>query len=54
MQAGTAFYNVWARLSCRLTHLLILIWRYSDMKWETPKAVDVRFGFEITLYCVSR
>lgn len=26
----------------------------SDMKWETPKYEDVRFGFEITLYVFNR
>lgn len=25
-----------------------------DMKWETPTAVDVRFGFEITMYISNR
>ncbi|MFT4191343.1 MAG: pyrroloquinoline quinone precursor peptide PqqA [Comamonas sp.] len=24
------------------------------MKWETPKAVDLRFGFEITMYVFNR
>jgi len=24
------------------------------MKWETPKAVDQRFGFEITMYISTR
>ncbi|MGQ7847369.1 pyrroloquinoline quinone precursor peptide PqqA [Granulosicoccus antarcticus] len=24
------------------------------MKWETPKAIDVRFGFEITMYFANR
>ncbi|WP_143068920.1 pyrroloquinoline quinone precursor peptide PqqA [Solimonas aquatica] len=24
------------------------------MKWETPKACDMRFGFEITMYIAAR
>ncbi|WP_227817935.1 pyrroloquinoline quinone precursor peptide PqqA [Nitrogeniibacter aestuarii] len=24
------------------------------MKWETPAAVDFRFGFEITMYVAAR
>ncbi|MBS7456613.1 pyrroloquinoline quinone precursor peptide PqqA [Coralloluteibacterium stylophorae] len=24
------------------------------MKWETPKAIDRRFGFEITMYIANR
>ncbi|MGE5471241.1 MAG: pyrroloquinoline quinone precursor peptide PqqA [Bacteroidota bacterium] len=24
------------------------------MKWETPKACDFRFGFEITMYIAAR
>ena len=25
-----------------------------DMNWETPKATDLRFGFEITMYVANR
>ncbi|MCP4638479.1 MAG: pyrroloquinoline quinone precursor peptide PqqA [Methyloversatilis sp.] len=24
------------------------------MNWETPKATDLRFGFEITMYIANR
>ncbi|MGC4403957.1 pyrroloquinoline quinone precursor peptide PqqA [Methyloversatilis sp. MC4-4] len=24
------------------------------MRWETPKATDLRFGFEITMYVANR
>ncbi|MBP6096029.1 MAG: pyrroloquinoline quinone precursor peptide PqqA [Methyloversatilis sp.] len=24
------------------------------MNWQTPKAVDLRFGFEITMYIANR
>jgi len=24
------------------------------MKWETPTAIDLRFGFEITMYVFNR
>jgi coenzyme PQQ precursor peptide PqqA len=24
------------------------------MKWETPQAIDTRFGFEITMYISNR
>jgi coenzyme PQQ precursor peptide PqqA len=25
-----------------------------DMKWETPQAIDFRFGMEITMYIANR
>ncbi len=25
-----------------------------DMRWETPRAIDFRFGMEITLYIANR
>jgi coenzyme PQQ precursor peptide PqqA len=25
-----------------------------EMQWETPTAIDFRFGFEITLYVAAR
>ena len=28
--------------------------RRSSMKWETPAAVDFRFGMEITMYIANR
>ena len=28
--------------------------RSHAMKWETPVAVDTRFGFEITMYISNR
>ena len=28
-------------------------WRYT-MKWQTPAASDMRFGFEITMYIANR
>ncbi|MEO8778714.1 MAG: pyrroloquinoline quinone precursor peptide PqqA [Rhodanobacter sp.] len=28
--------------------------RSGHMKWETPKAMDCRFGFEITMYIARR
>ena len=28
--------------------------RSSSMKWETPMAVDFRFGMEITMYIANR
>ena len=28
--------------------------RSFDMKWETPQAVDLRFGMEITMYVANR
>jgi len=24
------------------------------MKWQTPQAIDMRFGFEITMYIANR
>lgn len=26
----------------------------TDMKWQTPQACDMRFGFEITMYIATR
>jgi|GEM_PF-1199500 len=31
----------------------LFIWRYT-MKWQTPAASDMRFGFEITMYIANR
>jgi coenzyme PQQ precursor peptide PqqA len=28
--------------------------RRLEMKWETPKATDLRFGMEITMYVANR
>ena len=28
--------------------------RSTEMKWETPQAVDFRFGMEITMYIANR
>ena len=28
--------------------------RSVDMKWETPQAVELRFGMEITMYVLNR
>ncbi len=28
--------------------------RRFDMKWETPQAVELRFGMEITMYVSNR
>jgi coenzyme PQQ precursor peptide PqqA len=28
--------------------------RSSTMRWETPRAIDMRFGMEITLYIARR
>lgn len=28
--------------------------RRIDMKWQTPQAIDMRFGFEVTMYIASR
>jgi len=25
-----------------------------QMTWQTPQAVDIRFGFEITMYAAAR
>jgi coenzyme PQQ precursor peptide PqqA len=29
-------------------------YRSVDMKWETPQAVELRFGMEITMYVSHR
>jgi len=30
------------------------LWRSIAMKWETPTAIDLRFGMEITMYIANR
>jgi coenzyme PQQ precursor peptide PqqA len=30
-----------------------VLWRIR-MTWETPRATDIRFGFEITMYVAAR
>jgi coenzyme PQQ precursor peptide PqqA len=30
------------------------IFMETAMKWETPSAIDLRFGFEITMYIANR
>jgi coenzyme PQQ precursor peptide PqqA len=32
----------------------VLTYRSFDMKWETPQAVELRFGMEITMYVSHR
>ena len=32
----------------------LLYERGLEMKWETPKATDLRFGMEITMYVANR
>ena len=32
----------------------LYIKRSVDMKWETPQAVELRFGMEITMYVSNR
>jgi coenzyme PQQ precursor peptide PqqA len=44
---------------CRRRRAAVSIGRRSDnedlhMKWETPVAVDLRFGMEITMYVANR
>ena len=34
--------------------LCILMFKDTFMKWETPQAVDFRFGMEITMYIANR
>ncbi|MBX2886480.1 MAG: pyrroloquinoline quinone precursor peptide PqqA [Granulosicoccus sp.] len=34
--------------------MLINQYEENPMKWETPVAVDVRYGFEITMYFANR
>jgi coenzyme PQQ precursor peptide PqqA len=36
------------------TRLNVSIPRSHAMKWETPQASDMRYGFEITMYIATR
>jgi len=38
----------------RLTAAQHLFHRRIDMKWQTPQATDMRFGFEVTMYIANR
>ena len=38
----------------RLTATQHPLHRRIDMKWQTPQATDMRFGFEITMYIANR
>jgi coenzyme PQQ precursor peptide PqqA len=33
---------------------VVKILKESHMKWETPVAIDLRFGMEITMYIANR
>jgi coenzyme PQQ precursor peptide PqqA len=35
-------------------HLYSFINRSCLMKWETPQAIEMRFGMEITMYVANR
>jgi coenzyme PQQ precursor peptide PqqA len=38
----------------RITDAMSLTKEESHMKWETPVAIDLRFGMEITMYVANR
>jgi coenzyme PQQ precursor peptide PqqA len=38
----------------RSTDAMSLTKEESHMKWETPVAIDLRFGMEITMYVANR
>jgi coenzyme PQQ precursor peptide PqqA len=35
-------------------HSVVAIFWRSLMKWETPQAIEFRFGMEITMYVANR
>jgi coenzyme PQQ precursor peptide PqqA len=50
---GSKLYNVpkgMNKLACREP----VTSRRLTMKWQTPAATDMRFGFEITMYIANR
>ena len=42
------------RRAYREEHGPVPTYRSFDMKWETPQAVELRFGMEITMYVSHR
>jgi len=36
------------------TRARLTTYRRHTMKWETPEAIDMRFGMEITMYISNR
>jgi coenzyme PQQ precursor peptide PqqA len=38
----------------REDHRGVSTYRSVDMKWETPQAIELRFGMEITMYVSHR
>jgi coenzyme PQQ precursor peptide PqqA len=36
------------------TRSLVTLIQETIMKWETPEAIDMRFGMEITMYISNR
>jgi coenzyme PQQ precursor peptide PqqA len=42
------------RIAHREDYGPVTIYRSLDMTWETPQAVELRFGMEITMYVLNR
>jgi coenzyme PQQ precursor peptide PqqA len=50
-----AFRYTWLTLYKKRRDIFQQITRQETaMKWETPSAIDLRFGFEITMYIANR
>jgi coenzyme PQQ precursor peptide PqqA len=47
-------YVLWSARSSRSGHVALCNLSGDTMKWETPTATDLRFGFEITMYVSAR
>jgi coenzyme PQQ precursor peptide PqqA len=43
-----------ARIMTATRDRLSAAYRRQIMKWETPEAIDMRFGMEITMYISNR
>jgi coenzyme PQQ precursor peptide PqqA len=41
-------------ISTNARQVLNLLTRRTTMKWTTPSATDMRFGFEVTMYVMNR
>jgi len=44
----------WARMINQTIDCDHISFRRCSMKWETPEAVDMRYGMEITMYISNR
>jgi coenzyme PQQ precursor peptide PqqA len=54
--AASIIQSMHGRRRCSANDLMqyAVLTKETDMNWQTPKATDLRFGFEITMYIANR